>query len=133
MIPGDIQDRNGTVLATAQNGKRTYPGDAASRMATVHAVGDSGSNVNNSAESFFASYLYGFNMSFLERMGYALRGEEKRGDTVRLTIDSRLAQYVSSVFPEGMAGAVVVMNYKRGKCSPSSPSPPSIPRTSPPP
>ena len=115
VIPGDIQDRNGTVLATAQNGKRTYPGDAASRMATVHAVGDSGSNVNNSAESFFASYLYGFNMSFLERMGYALRGEEKRGDTVRLTIDSRLAQYVSSVFPEGMAGAVVVMNYKTGE------------------
>ena len=115
VIPGDIQDRNGTVLATAQNGKRVYPGEAAARMATVHAVGDSGSNVNNSAESFFASYLYGFNMSFLERLGYALRGEEKRGDTVRLTIDSRLAQYVSTLFPSGKAGAVVVMNYKTGE------------------
>ena len=104
VIPGDIQDRNGIVLASQQDGKRVYPGDAAARMATVHAVGDSGSNVNNSAESFFASYLYGFNMSFLERAGYVLRGEEKRGDTVRLTIDSRLAQYISSLFPSGRRG-----------------------------
>ena len=29
VIPGDIQDRNGTVLATAQNCKRVYPGEAA--------------------------------------------------------------------------------------------------------
>ncbi len=115
VIPGDIQDRNGIVLASQQDGKRVYPGAAAARMATVHAVGDSGSNVNNSAESFFASYLYGFNMSFLERAGYVLRGEEKRGDTVRLTIDSRLAQYAASVFPGGKAGAVVVMNYKTGE------------------
>ena len=115
VIPGDIQDRNGIVLAAQQDGKRVYPGEASARMATVHAVGDSGSNVNNSAESFFASYLYGFNMSFLERVGYALRGEEKRGDTVRLTIDSRLAQYAAGLFPSGKAGAVVVMNYKTGE------------------
>ncbi len=115
VIPGDIQDRNGIVLAAQQDGKRVYPGETAARMATVHAVGDSGSNVNNSAESFFASYLYGFNMSFLERVGYALRGEEKRGDTVRLTIDSRLAQYAADLFPSGKAGAVVVMNYKTGE------------------
>ena len=115
VIPGDIQDRNGVLLATQQDGRRVYPGDAAARTATVHAVGDSGSNVNNSAESFFASYLYGFNMSFLERLSYALRGEEKRGDTVRLTIDSRLAQYIASIFPSGKAGAVVVMNYKTGE------------------
>ncbi len=115
VIPGDIQDRNGILLASSEDGKRTYPAGPAVRTATVHAVGDSGSNVNNSAESFFASYLYGFSMSFLERAGYALRGEEERGDTVRLTIDSRLAQYVSSVFPSGRAGAVVVMNYKTGE------------------
>ena len=115
VIPGDIQDRNGVALATEENGKRVYSSDLSIRKATVHAVGDSGSNVNNSAESFFASYLYGFNMSFLERAGYALRGEEKRGDTVRLTIDSRLAQYAADLFPSGKAGAVVVMNYKTGE------------------
>ncbi len=115
VIPGDIQDRNGVVLATEENGKRAYADDLSIRTATVHAVGDSGSNVNNSAESFFASYLYGFNMSFVERFGYALRGEEKRGDTVRLTIDSNLARFAASVFPGGKAGAVVVMNYKTGE------------------
>ena len=112
---GDILDRNNAVLATTVNGQRVYNSDLSTRRAAVHAVGDSGSNVNNSAESFFASYLYGFNSSFLERLSFALRGEQRRGDTVRLTIDSRLAAYIASVFPDGKAGAVVVMNYKTGE------------------
>ena len=115
VIAGDILDRNGIVLATTINGQRIYQNDLNARKATVHAVGDSGSNVNNSAESFFASYLYGFNSSFLERLSFALRGEQRRGDNVRLTIDCRLATYIASIFPSGKAGAVVVMNYKTGE------------------
>lgn len=115
VIAGDIQDRNGTVLATTVNGERVYQSDVNARRAAVHAVGDGGSNVNNSAESFFAAYLYGFNMSFLERLSFALRGEQRRGDTVRLTIDSRLETYIASIFPGGNAGAVVVMNYRTGE------------------
>ena len=115
VIAGDILDRNGAVLATTVNGQRVYNSDLNTRKAVVHTVGDSGSNVNNSAESFFASYLYGFNSSFLERLSFALRGEQRRGDTVRLTIDSRLAAYIASIFPSGKAGAVVVMNYKTGE------------------
>ena len=115
VIAGDILDRNGITLATMINGQRIYQADMNARKATVHAVGDSGSNVNNSAESFFASYLYGFNSSFLERLSFALRGEQRRGDTVRLTIDCRLATYIASIFPSGKAGAVVVMNYKTGE------------------
>ena len=111
VIAGDILDRNGIVLATTVSGQRIYQNDLNARKATVHAVGDSGSNVNNSAESFFASYLYGFNSSFLERLSFALRGEQRRGDNVRLTIDCRLATYIASIFPSGKAGAVVVMNY----------------------
>ena len=115
VIAGDILDRNGVVLATSYNGERIYQNDLSARKATVHVVGDSGSNVNNSAESFFASYLYGFNSSFLERLSFALRGEQRRGDAVRLTVDCRLSTYIASIFPSGKAGAVVVMNYKTGE------------------
>ncbi len=115
VIAGNILDRNGIVLATTVNGQRIYQNDLNARKATVHTVGDSGSNVNNSAESFFASYLYGFNSSFLERLSFAIRGEQRRGDTVQLTIDCRLATYIASIFPSGKAGAVVVMNYKTGE------------------
>ena len=115
VIAGSILDRNGVVLAASENGSRVYQEDLAARKAVVHSVGDSMNNVNNSAESFFATYLYGFEMSFLERAGCALKGEARRGDTVQLTIDSRLASYVASIFPSGKAGAVVVMNYKTGE------------------
>ena len=115
VVAGDILDRNGVLLATTYNSQRLYQTDLSARKATVHIVGDSGSNVNNSAESFFASYLYGFNSSFLERLSFALRGEQRRGDDVRLTIDCRLSTYIASIFPSGKAGAVVVMNYKTGE------------------
>ena len=116
VIAGDILDRNGVILATTdENGQRVYQENELYRRATVHVVGDRGSNVNNSAESFLAIYLYGFNMTFLERLSYALRGEKRQGDTVQLTIDGNLAAYVASIFPSGKAGAVVVMNYKTGE------------------
>ena len=68
VIPGDIQDRNGIVLATAADGKRVYLGDAAARMATVHAVGDSGSNVNNSAENDLVIYDLGHEQMVIEAL-----------------------------------------------------------------
>ena len=112
---GDIVDRRGVVLASTQNGARVYQANEAARKATVHVVGDSGANVNNSAESFFSTYLYGFNMSFLEQLSYAIRGEKKQGDQVQLTIDSRLCTYIASIFPSDKAGAVVVTNYRTGE------------------
>ncbi|MDO5326778.1 MAG: penicillin-binding transpeptidase domain-containing protein [Clostridia bacterium] len=115
VIAGNILDRSGVVLASTVNGQRVYQADLSARKAAVHAVGDSSYNVNNSAESFFATYLYGFRMSYLERLSFALRGEQRRGDNVQLTIDSRLAAYIASVFPDGKSGAVVVMNYKTGE------------------
>ena len=115
VIAGDILDRNGVMLATTENQARVYQQDLAARRSTVHAVGDSSNNVNNGAESFYATYLYGFKMSVLERLSYALRGIERKGDTVQLTVDSRLAAYISSIFPADKAGAVVVMNYQSGE------------------
>ena len=115
VIPGDILDRNGVILAMTRNGERTYHTDEAARRALVHVIGDPASNVNNGAESFLSTYLYGFHMSFLERMSYALRGEQRQGDNVQLTIDSALAAYIAGIFPEEKAGAVVVMNYRTGE------------------
>ena len=115
VIAGDILDRNGVLLATTQDGARVYQIDRAAREAVVHVVGDSASNVNNGVESFMASSLYGFKMSFLERLSSAFQGQQRKGDNVRLTIDSRLSTYVASIFPQDKSGAVVVLNYKTGE------------------
>ena len=115
VIAGDVLDRGGVLLATTVEGKREYAVDEATRKAVVHVVGDSDANVNNGVESFMASYLYGFNMGFGERLSSVFRGDSRMGDTVQLTIDSRLSAYIAGIFPAGKAGAVVVMNYKTGE------------------
>ena len=87
VIPGDIYDRSGALLAsTDENGARTYQSDAAARRAMVHVLGDSAGNVNNGVESFMAAYLYGFNASFLERANAYFSGEKLHGDSVTLSV-----------------------------------------------
>ena len=116
VIPGDILDRNGVVLASADaEGKRNYPAAENVRRATVHAVGSGAFNMKSSTEYFFASSLYGFNLSLPEKLGFLFSGQKYRGDNVQLTIDSRLAAYVDTVFPGDKRGAVLVMNYKTGE------------------
>ena len=115
VIAGDLTDRNGVVLASTVNGVRIYHIDEQTRAALVHITGDRNGNVTKSMDRVQAAYLYGFNMSFLERLQCALRGEPRKGDNVQLTIDSRLAAYVASIFPENKAGAVVVMDYRTGE------------------
>ncbi len=116
VIAGRILDRNGQVLASnAADGSRIYHTDAAVRKAMVHVVGDSQGNVNNGAESFMASSLYGFQMSMGERISAFFRGEKRTGDDVKLTLDAALSAYASTLFPAGKAGAMVVMNYKTGE------------------
>ncbi|MCI5771936.1 MAG: hypothetical protein MR021_03905 [Clostridiales bacterium] len=116
VIPGDIYDRSGALLAsTDENGARTYQSDAAARRAMVHVLGDSAGNVNNGVESFMAAYLYGFNASFSERANAYFSGEKLHGDSVTLSVDNGLTARIASLFPEGKSGAVVVMNYRTGE------------------
>lgn len=116
VIPGGILDRNGVVLASADEaGKRSYPAAENVRRATVHAVGSSAFNMKSSAEYFFASYLYGFNLTLPERLGYVFSGQKYHGDNVQLTIDSALSAYVAQIFPSDKRGAVLVMNYRTGE------------------
>lgn len=122
VTPGDILDVNGVLLAdtNAETGARVYQADKTARSAVVHVLGDSQSNVSNGVESFMASYLYGFSMSFPERLSAFFSGSQRTGDTVQLTIDSALCTYIArelaadASLPKNLSGAVVVMNYKTG-------------------
>ena len=121
VIPGDILDRNGVVLATADSeGKRTYPTDWFTRSAMVHVVGDLNGNVANTVDSFQASYLWGFETTLEERIEALRSGQKRRGDNVSLTVDSALQTKIAAAFANmenttGKAGAAVVMNYQTGE------------------
>ncbi len=116
VLPGDILDRNGTVLATVDSeGRRVYRQDNLERCSVAHVLGDTRGGVTNGVESFMARSLYGFDRSFLEQCAPLLKGEKPKGDSIRLTLDSALSGYIASVFPAGRSGAAVVMNWKTGE------------------
>lgn len=121
VIPGDILDRNGVVVASSdENGKRTYQANTLSRSSMVHLLGDIEGNVANGIESFQANYLLGFETSLNERVTALLDGAQRKGDTVVLTADSKLQTEIVNIFlntsnTRGKCGAAVVMNYKTGE------------------
>lgn len=121
VIPGDILDRNGVVVATTdKNGKRVYQSHILSRSSMVHLLGDDEGNVANGVESFQANYLLGFEGSLQERVSDLVNGETRTGDTVVLTVDSKLQTEIVQLFrtnekTKGKCGAAVVMNYKTGE------------------
>lgn len=121
VIKGDIVDRAGVVLATTNaDGDRVYQSNIKSRSAIVHLIGDEEGNIANGVDSFQASYLLGFQTSLTERVGALVSGEQRRGDNVMLTVDSKLCTEIVSYFEadsktKGKSGAAVVMNYKTGE------------------
>ena len=121
VIPGDIVDRNGVVVATTDSeGKRVYQNDILSRSSLVHLLGDTEGNVANGIESFQASYLLGFHTSLTERVNAFLKGETRKGDNIVITADSALSTEIVQIFrntsnTKGKCGAAVVMNYKTGE------------------
>ena len=118
---GDILDRNGVVLATTdENGDRVYQEDTESREAVVHLIGDRDGNVANGVDSFQANYLLGFETTLPERVLSLIKGEERRGDDVTLTVDSQLNTVIVRAFniharTKDKSGAAVVMNYQTGE------------------
>ena len=116
VVAGNIYDRAGVLLASTDTGtgKRVYNADEALRRSVAHVVGTARGTVKNAIESFMAEYLYGGNMTYIERFNQTMQGS-LRGDDIKLTIDSGLSAYIASIFPEGKNGAVVVMNYKTGE------------------
>ncbi|MBS5573515.1 MAG: hypothetical protein KHX34_09065 [Clostridiales bacterium] len=69
VIPGDIIDRRGVVVATTdENGERIYQSNILGRSSMVHLLGDDEGNIANGVDSFQANYLLGFETSLTERV-----------------------------------------------------------------
>ncbi len=114
LISGTVTDRNGVLLAKAENSEQNYSEDSLTRISTLHAVGDFPGNIGTGALSAFADALSGYN---------PVTGITGEGGTVRLSIDSK----INGIAYEAMAGrpgAVLVSNYETGEiiCMVSTPS-----------
>ncbi len=124
VIPGDIYDVNGVLLAgsdvteteTGFTAVRRFNDDALIRRSLVHVLGDADGKVANGVETFMAHALYGFDQTIVERVRDFVSGARRKGDSLTLTVDSALSRYILECM-EGMgvqAGAVVVMDWKTG-------------------
>jgi len=116
ITPGNILDRNGVVLATTdKDGDRVYEGSEEFRLANSHAIGDSSGAVASGAETLFSMDLLGLDYNNSVSIITQIReNEDKRGNDVTLTIDSKLNQYIYEAMGN-YSGAVVLMNYKTGE------------------
>ncbi len=118
---GDILDRNGVLLATTENGNRVYSADPQVRSSLVHLLGDRQGMVANSVEKLQAGYLYGYQSSLADAIRHLTKPEEeRRGNTVTLTVDSALNAAIPGFFEShslsaGKSGAAVVLNYITGE------------------
>lgn len=113
---GTVLDRDGDVLSTVEQGKRTYYQDATVRKSTLHAVGDLQGNIGTGALNAFADDLTGYDL-----LNGAFGAD--RGNELYLTIDARY-NYEAYQALHGHAGTVAVYNYKTGEilCMVSAPS-----------
>ena len=116
LATGTVLDRDGDVLSSIRNGKRTYCDGETVRKATLHAVGDLQGNIGTGALNAFADKLTGY--SLLNGAFGAGRGGE-----LYLTLDARY-NYEAYQALNGHAGTVAVYNYKTGEilCMVSAPS-----------
>lgn len=116
LATGTLLDRDGDVLSTVENGRRTYYDNETVRKATLHAVGDLQGNIGTGALNAFADKLTGYDL-----LNGAFGAD--RGSSLYLTIDARY-NYEAYQALNGRAGTVAVYNYKTGEilCMVSAPS-----------
>jgi len=116
LISGTVLDRDGDVLSTVENGRRTYYDNETVRKATLHAVGDLQGSIGTGALNAFADKLTGYDL-----LNGAFGAD--RGSELYLTIDARY-NYEAYQALNGRAGTVAVYNYKTGEilCMVSAPS-----------
>lgn len=113
---GTVTDRNGEILAEAQNGVRIFSADETVRRATLHVVGDIAGNIGTGALSAMVPELIGYSPL---TGTYSLDGG---GGTAKLSVDSALNVAAYKAL-SGRSGAVIVVNYKTGEivCNVSGP------------
>ena len=112
---GDITDRDGTTLATTVDGERAYLADPTARRALVATVGDTAGMSGTGIEGYYSAQLLDISGSLAERLGALFNGTQRKGSSVKLTVDAQLTAYIASIFPQGYRGAVCVLNYKTGE------------------
>ena len=112
---GDITDRDGVALATTQDGERVYLENTAARRALAATVGDTAGMSGTGIEGYYSSQLLDISGSLVERLSALFNGTERKGSSVKLTVDAQLTAYISSIFPSGYRGAVCVLNYETGE------------------
>lgn len=116
LAAGTVLDRDGDVLTSVEDGRRTYYEGETVRKATLHAVGDPRGSIGTGALSAFADRLTGYNL---------LNGAfgAGRGGELYLTLDARY-NYEAYRALNGRRGTVAVYNYRTGEilCMVSAPS-----------
>lgn len=119
MGTGDITDRNGAILASTVDGKRTFSYDYYTRLSTLHLVGDGQGNIANSLESTYADTLLGWNFI----MGTYSFDKESNGNNIKTNIDANVNR-TAQLALEDRKGTIGVMNYKTGEiiCMVSNPT-----------
>ncbi|WP_415917504.1 peptidoglycan D,D-transpeptidase FtsI family protein [Xylanivirga thermophila] len=125
IIPGDILDRQGMVLATTKNG--SYKNSKTGEMQkgyyrqynkdvkySAHVVGFNNQSGRAGAEAFHIKYIMGYNNNIFERIYQKAFLPQERGNDVVLTIDWRLQKYISQAMGN-QKGSVVVLDTNTGE------------------
>ena len=120
VIPGQITDRAGSVLAATQDGQRIYPDPAERRASLVHLLGESSGLIPGGVETLHAADLYGARPNLAEAIGRLIRKEQRHGYDLRLTVSADLCEMIlrsAASHPEtaNRALCAVVMNYSTGE------------------
>ena len=118
-VAGTIYDRNGETLVSTENGKRVYHDDYNVRVATLHAVGDSGGYIATSVQNLYRSNLIGYN--FANGLFSTVSSDE--GCDITLTLNAQVCADAYDAM-DGDKGTVLVYNYKTGEiiCMVSAPT-----------
>ena len=113
---GEITDRNGKILLTMENGSYRYSDDYATRLSTLHAVGDRYGNIGTGANIVFRDYLTGYDTV------NGLYNADRSGK-VALSVDADLNRKAWQAL-NGRKGTVAVCDCDTGEilCMVSAPS-----------
>lgn len=113
VIAGTVTDRNGTLLAHAENSEHSYSDDDLIRISTLHTVGDFEGNIGTGVLRVFSDTLSGYN---------PITGITGEPETITLTIDADICAVAYQALA-GRAGAVLVSDYTTGEiiCMVSTP------------
>lgn len=116
---GDVTDRDGELLASTQEGRRTYSESESTRRALLHTVGDSAGYISTSVQYTMRTKLTGYNLV----TGLNDTVFNRLGNKVSLTLDADACTAAYSAL-NGHNGGAIFYNYKTGDilCKVSAPT-----------